>query len=429
MLAVIILIFALVSPAFAQNHIAGFIFITEPRQVRIGEISEEITIQAQDSSGNPVSAGETMGLEFSSTSATGEFLNSSGEPVSTVMNSNWKNRTFYYRDSSSGTHALKVKATGRDSGKSWEVNQSITVSGGGSAAESDSAAAPSPPPSVESNSSPSSSPTIPLPTIKVYAGEDMTAMAGAFIGFRGAAFGFNGEPLENARFWWNFGDGGTQEGRVVTHIYRFPGKYTVGLHVSSGSYAASDYLTIEAIPNQLAISDVLQGEGGFVRLKNNASVEIDVSSWSIEDATGNKFFIPPRTRIGPKAEIALSNGVTGLLLDARFLPVRVRYPNGVEALVYSGAASIAVSLPSSEVMPLDSEVTPPKKLMSEPALDSAVTVAPEAVLEKNSSEPEGRQLAQTSAAGPGAYFFLVLAATLSLGASLGFVLVRRYAKT
>ena len=167
LLAVFLLIFmAVPTPAArASSHIAQLRFITEPQSVSAGQLSQELIIQAQDTEDSPVEVGETIDLEFTSTSLGGEFLNASGNPVSTVMNKNWKSRTFYYRDSAAGTHNLKVKATGRVSGKSWEAAQGITIFSGesdppqraepsGAVAAEPQADGPSPPPPAETEMPP-----------------------------------------------------------------------------------------------------------------------------------------------------------------------------------------------------------------------------------------------------------------------------------
>ena len=113
--------------AYAASNIAAFNFITEPQTINPGEFSGSLTIQSQDASGEKVNTAETIDLEFLSASPTGEFLNSSGNPVSAVMSKGTANRTFYYRDSASGVFTLNIKATGRESGQSWTATQNITV--------------------------------------------------------------------------------------------------------------------------------------------------------------------------------------------------------------------------------------------------------------------------------------------------------------
>ena len=120
-------LFTLFWAGFAFAATSQFVFTTDPQTILPGEISGDLTIQSQDASGSKANTTETIDLEFSSTSLVGEFLNSSGGPVSMVMAKNTANRTFYYRDSTSGTYTLAVKAVGRESGQSWRVIQQIVV--------------------------------------------------------------------------------------------------------------------------------------------------------------------------------------------------------------------------------------------------------------------------------------------------------------
>ena len=173
------------------------------------------------------------------------------------------------------------------------------------------------------------------PIIKVFAGEDKVAAAGSITEFRGNAFGSHNEPLDNARFWWNFGDGASQEGKIVSHIFQSPGNYTVGLHVSSGSFSASDYLNVSVVQNKLAIKSVIVGESGSILLNNPAEEEIDIGEWLLEDSTSMIFVIPSKTKIGANSIIAFSNSITGLLKNQFTLPVFLRYPGGSLALKWN----------------------------------------------------------------------------------------------
>lgn len=190
----------------------------------------------------------------------------------------------------------------------------------------------------------------PLPAIKVYAGEDKIVAVGSLNEFIGEAVGPKNESLINPRFWWNFGDGASKEGRVVSHIFQAPGKYTVGMHVSSGSDARSDYLLITVVPNQVKVKNVLIGEEGYLILFNPAGTEIDIGEWALEDGAGRKFFLPSRTKIGPNAEIALSNRVTGLFQDG--VPqATFRYPNSLTALEWRAEIAGVRLAPQPSVAP------------------------------------------------------------------------------
>lgn len=172
-------------------------------------------------------------------------------------------------------------------------------------------------------------------SINAYAGEDEIVSVGSRIEFYGEAYGLKNEPLHQARYWWNFGDGETAEGRSVTHIFQEPGMYTVGLHVSSAEYSASDYLKAEVRPNTIAIARVVEGENGFVTLVNNAARDAAIGGWMLEDATGKRFIIPPKTIIAAHAEAAFANRVTGFLDARNVSSLKLLYPNSVLAVSYT----------------------------------------------------------------------------------------------
>lgn len=333
-----ILLFA--GSAFAVSGIARFAFVTDPQTISSGKLSDALQIQAQDANGKEIKSEETIDLEFSSSSLTGEFLNASANPVSTVMSKGTANRTFYYRDSNSGSHTLTVKAQGRDSRTLWTVSQMITVSSGASVPGSIPVPIPTPAPLPPSPSPPASSSSgiSSNAQINVDAGSDQTVTVGSLTDFKGIAVGLKKEPLDTARFWWNFGDGETQEGKTTTHIFRMPGTYIVGLHVSSGEYASSDYATVRVLANQMRASRVVEGKEGYIQLANPLNVESDIGGWIIEDGAGKRFFIPSKTKIAAGGELSLSNAVTGLLQDKILYPLTVQYPNSTVALAYAPAS-------------------------------------------------------------------------------------------
>src|SRR3989344_7815269 len=80
--------------AFAVSGISRFVFVTDPQTISPDKLSDVLQIQAQDASGIKINTGETIDLEFSSTSLTGKFLNASSSPVRTWMNKGTANFTF-----------------------------------------------------------------------------------------------------------------------------------------------------------------------------------------------------------------------------------------------------------------------------------------------------------------------------------------------
>ena len=198
-------------------------------------------------------------------------------------------------------------------------------------------------PSSQPGSEALSSQSLTWPVIKVFAGVDKVATVGSLTEFSGNAFGSKDEPLENARYWWNFGDGASTEGNIVSYIFQSPGSYTVGLHVSSGNFSASDYSNVLVVKNQIAIIGVLVGGGGRITINNPAESEVDIGEWVMEDNAGKIFVIPSKTKIGGKSEIAFMNAVTGLLEDKFSLPVSMRYPNGSLALKWNESQVLKLS--------------------------------------------------------------------------------------
>ncbi len=156
------------------------------------------------------------------------------------------------------------------------------------------------------------------PSLKAYAGQDRIAVQGALVEFRGSADGINGEPLISARFSWNFGDGTTKEGKIVSHVYYFPGSYTASLNASSGEYTGADYIKITVVSPNIVISEAKTGERGFVELFNNTDYRLDLGGFLFKDEV-NTFAVERDTYISPKSALVFSNAVTGLLLSGRQL--------------------------------------------------------------------------------------------------------------
>lgn len=424
--------------AGASSHIANFVLTADPQQIQAGEVSN-LKLQSQGSDGIEAKLPQTGCLLLGSTSSRGEFSSNSTNwsPVTVLtMNKNTANRSFYYKDTVGGTPTLSVKVALRPEDESrscaswpqeewniqWTATQPITISG--ETADNSPSTSSSEGSSLSSSSSSIVSPS--SSSIKAYAGEDRAAVAGAWVEFRGSAFGLKDEPLDGARFWWNFGDGDTKEGRVVSHIYRFLGVYTVGLHVSSGSYAASDYLAVTVVPNKLAISGVLQGEDGFVRLKNNSDTEIEFGGWSIEDGSGKKFIVPPRTKVGANAEVSFPNEITGLLGSGQTVSLVVRYPDSRVALRRDGPETISAVTTERSASSLV-----PKAVIAESKV-SEVTPSNNdgaSLISAGEAQEPSREAARVSGSSAGPALFLTLAFFLALVGAIGFILVRQYGKT
>lgn len=280
-------------------------------------------------------------------------------------------------------------------------------------------------------SAPVSAPVI--PKIKAFAGEDVNSVAGGSIEFMGNGFGLENKPLENARFWWNFGDGDAREGRVVSHIFKFPGDYIVGFHITSGEYEASDYLKVKVIPNQTIIKNVVFGKDGFLAIANQSPIDIDIGGWRVQDANNLNFIFPPQTILGRKSEISLANSISGMNESEVKYPVVLKYSNGEEIFSFS-PKTISVLKNSATGLNI-SEIKPKPKQESKPIL-----IAPEASTFGNDDILQTEAKDNTATSSPfslnqssvssadkvnNLYFYLVLAAILSAGASIAFIFLKK----
>lgn len=371
---IIFSIFLFLSSAiFVFGATAKFVFTTEPQTINPNELSGALTIQSQDSSGEKVNTTETIDLEFSSISTSGEFLNSSGNPVSTVMSKGTANRTFYYRDSAFGVFALSVKAIGRESGQFWTATQNITVGQVQSASSSS---------EIPSDSEPSGSVSpVSNPQAVADAGPDKVVVAGAETKYEGKALGLEGEPITNADFLWSFGDGSVKRGQTVYYAYSYPGKYSLDLSVSFGGTSVLNRAVITVVPNSVFVSEVKPGESGWIELFNNSNWTLDLSRWSVSNGDF-VFYFPENTRILPKSYVVISYASSKISFPAQVGQAIILYPNGAPAIIFNysgslledesfhnmdGVVKIGVSSPGEERVVVRRQT----KYLSAPALANA----------------------------------------------------------
>jgi hypothetical protein len=287
----------MVTSAYALG-VENIDFITEERAVLPGTISDPITIQTQDSSGNSVQTTETIDLEFVSSSPTGEFLSSTGNPATKTMSKNTANRTFYYRDSSEGVFTITVRAVGRDTLKTWSANQVILVS-----LDAQEIGAESEESSNLSSTAGPSSPTSSNTGIEVAGGFDRITTPGSPITFR-AILKKAPASLRSIKLSWSFGDGSVGEGEFATHTYRHPGEYVVVLNVVDKQNFSTSRMRVSVVEPDIALNP----RDGYVEIVNNSKNEINLFNWKI--IKGYKSFIfQPDTIILPKSSIMIDDSL------------------------------------------------------------------------------------------------------------------------
>lgn len=183
------------------------------------------------------------------------------------------------------------------------------------------------------------------PQIFVNALSPKTGVAGAPITFDAVAVGVKKEPLPNARYLWSFGDGGTVEGKKVQHIYHYPAVYTVLVDASSGEWSATDRKEITITAPELVVSNIQEGASGFIEIRNDGRIEVDLSFWQLASGAGT-FMIPQGTVIGAKKTIPFPAVITNLSADAQH--TKLLYPNGNMVVAFAKQQDVKVEAVEAE---------------------------------------------------------------------------------
>lgn len=312
-------------PLFAYAQVSKIVFITEPQTIKPNELSGPITIQTQDSAGISTAIGETSDVFVNSSSVVGEFSSSATNWQSTAkmtMNSNWANRTFYYKDSVEGTYTITVKVVGRTSLKEWSANQIITISN--SLSSTSTAATTTEQTTTNTAASGSSGRnslntvtfstyyiSAPLTTVNkeiefaVGAGRDRLGSVGSPLEFKAET---NVKYTRNNFFKWNFGDGHEGIGKVLSHTYEYPGEYVVMLNTTAPEGQAVARVNVKIIEPEIAVTLATPER---IELKNNSKYEVSLFGRALV-SNGKVFIFPQDTIIKAGQSISFSANTTNL---------------------------------------------------------------------------------------------------------------------
>jgi hypothetical protein len=365
--AFIFVTFLFSSSVYADNS-NPFVFTTDPQSVAPGVSSLVITVQSQDTSGKGLAvgngAGDTADVVFTSTSPTGQFLNSTGGAVSTTMSYNSYTKNFYYLDSTPGIYTLTVVATTRNSKKVFSASQQIYIgqpvpsdgSSVGNASTTDTTASSTDQTAQNNidnsnnnsvwsaNSSPASLPDTEAPVdFEISAGRDRLTSVGNNLFFTVTPIETQGILSNLIGYTWSFGDGTTAEGDSVHHAYKFPGEYSVVVNATASDQMAVDRLTVKVIDPQIALQKV----SGGTEVTNNSADEINLEGWTLS-SSGKSFVFPQDTLIPAGGEVTFADDLTGVSsgdlrlqnqLGQTYADISVRPDAEIAGLLQTGAVS------------------------------------------------------------------------------------------
>ncbi|MBI5078307.1 MAG: lamin tail domain-containing protein [Candidatus Yonathbacteria bacterium] len=154
-----------------------------------------------------------------------------------------------------------------------------------------------------------------------------STVSGAPIFFSGEAVDSNKKLLDGAYYLWTFGDGETGSGKIASHVFRYPGTYSVALDVSTGygTPSVSTRIKIAVSPAFLRAS-LHATTSSAVDIANDGARDIDLSSWIVE-ADYRRFTFPEHTMLLAGSVITLAPETTGFRAPLSF--IKIFYPNGL----------------------------------------------------------------------------------------------------
>ena len=241
--------------------------------------------------------------------------------------------------------------------------------------------------------------TSPTPSLKTTITVKSVSFVGLPLSFKGTAFGYSGEELRSGKYFWNFGDGSSEEminNASISHTYLYPGDYLVSLEYYLNPYSlipdAVNKLRIKIVPLEISISKVGDIKDFYIELTNASPYDIDVSLWQLSFL--NKVFTLPRnSNILAKNKITLSSLTTGFNLEDKN-DLKLLSPSGKiiskfdeNASIKSSPTSILLKTEESKILvPTNSSQNTNKETNTEkPETNLTSSVIDTEIMQNNSS--------------------------------------------
>lgn len=181
------------------------------------------------------------------------------------------------------------------------------------------------------------------------------------IGYLGAPLEFDANHRLSAgvigsdcQFSWSFGDGLEDSGEKVSHVYKYPGDYSVVLNGDCGGADAVSRTDVQILVPHISVA--ITGEGD-IEVGNTGDTEINLGTWSLVSASSS-FVFPKDTIVGAGKDIILSSEDTKIYLTASSTVI-LQSPLGKEVSTTEDANTLLASssLSSSTSTASSSEIT------------------------------------------------------------------------
>jgi len=182
--------------------------------------------------------------------------------------------------------------------------------------------------------------------------------AGVESTFSAQGWGLKKQPLQNARYVWNFGDGQMKEGQYVLHTYTQPGTYELFLETASDVYSATDRLRVMVRVPQLSMAHSPE----VIVIENQDDGAVDLFGLKVSQAARPDFVFP---------EHSIVSGRAAMTIDAtRFSQTYAEVARADEApltLQYLNGKVVATSTPrvvANKIVPKTTKVVAKPKVAS-----------------------------------------------------------------
>lgn len=151
---------------------------------------------------------------------------------------------------------------------------------------------------------------------EVSAGRERVALVGSPIEFK-AKYSLSRKGECDPSYTWSFGDGFSDIGNNISHIYKHNGEYQVILNSNCGEYTAVSRTKVQIYSPNISIRKLDSNE---IEIKNNGNNEINIGNWKIKGGAKD-FLISKDTILGQDdkiifdcEEINLNSSSTNIVL-------------------------------------------------------------------------------------------------------------------
>src|SRR3990167_3214770 len=385
----------------AVGAIAGIAVTTSEQTVAPNTVSEKITVELQNTSGEAEKIDESSNkLSLTSSSASGEF-SSNAENWKAVneltVNKNTASRSFYYKNGAEGTHTLSFTLTSGETDKVWATTHQIIISAGGGG-NGDASTTPDQNATSTATTTTTTTTTnttiysshesyaglsaVPPPPFTVSAGRERLGNTEAPLIFHALGSGKN---ASGAQYRWAFGDGTGGSGERIEHRYPLPGRYVVVLTGTTGGGEAVSRTTVQIAAPQIAIERGNRMPDGtlILYIRNDSEYETNIGRWKAALGSSTES-LAPDTIIPAHASV----------------PISISLPFGTGPFTLIAPSSIAFSADTSPVVEgsdTHALAVGLRKLKNKTLAKTEALVLPEV---KEARLPEGSRASKASTTAP-----------------------------